>query len=761
MAKSTDDMKKNLLEEQKKAASAAASSNNKYIPQQEGNGQPNPGGEPSAPPAGYMYDPHNRPAFPKTAFIDQLTTMHDHLIEANQEQGTIAQPIPGAAERVQAMRDMRFRPDIEYAEKNRDNHANNVNPDSRYYSQNGVRFLKPKAGDLTRFAQSDFSSESRVEVIEQRGFIKSILRAISMLIQSITVLGGIRLASKTKQILPGQFGYAMNFEGNIEIYPDSPDRRIAISPWTNIKVADLNAPYVNIHNRIHLVNVPEGKFALATKDRHPVFLPAGRHFIESIDFQLKLNTDGTPDFKGKNVPVIQNGDSYMIRVPQGHVAHGDIGGKTVILEPEFSDYDKQHGTGQGAYVFHDPNFKLGVHTFVANDSKTLVNTHFQPTGNELVTLGPVRVLTVASTHAHVTQRNGELEIYGTGRHAMVDAQHVYKGEEFNLTQTKLNVAKHEIFISADGVQLTVDADLLFQVTDVKLCMKRVGVSDYKDNIKARTVAVLRQLIKGSNYLQPQEFDHVQTQPSASKEVVPHDPNTAKAQLLSTLGSSLQTALAKKLNAESGIKLDGVLITNLMPASERLRNEIESQATTIATAQRQITEAEMQKDIQRTQAETATIADKIKAENAARVLAIQTKSQAEATKVTATAEAEAAANVKRITADAELHIVKRTAEVNAAAMVTEAEARQKAGEMEAQTFAKYKGFGEQMLLARQMGDNMNKAFDGAHINMVTPGAEGAVGAMLLPSMGNFVQRMTAVPPAAAVVEHQPVQASRNT
>ena len=60
--------------------------------------------------------------------------------------------------------------------------------------------------------------------------------------------------------------------------------------WINT-FRSFDDPYVSIHDRIHLINVPQGSFGLGTKDGFPVFLPPGRHLIDSPNFKLQMKNN--------------------------------------------------------------------------------------------------------------------------------------------------------------------------------------------------------------------------------------------------------------------------------------------------------------------------------------------------------------------------------------------------------------------------------------------------------------------------------------
>lgn len=647
----------------------------------------------------------------QSVFIDTLTTVDEN-----------GQEIPGAKDKVAALRKMRFKPAQRYAAQNQADAANNQDPTATYTTTNGVRFLTPMKNPHT-INFKNFSNTSRVQVIENRSWWSSFKRGVSMFFQTVFTagLGGLRLLAKMKQILPGTFGYAMNMDGDIEIYPPSTERRIGLSPWTDIKVASITEPYINIFGRIHLVNVPEGKYATAKLDRFPVFLPPGRHIIESIDFKLDLDTD-KPKFHDMNAQWIKNGDSYIVRVPQGTVAFGDLSGQPQIFEPE-------HGT----YIFHDPTFK-----FVYNNG----NTPFENIGNKMVGgQGAVRVVTVMQTHALLSNENGELKIHRGGRHPLLNANHVCDpnkpNQEFDLTQQKILIAdNHDVFISKDGVQLQVRAEMLFKVKDVEKCIKNVGANDYRNNITARAQHIIRELLKSNNYLSTGDLHGGPSAPSSSKEIVPHNDEKAQEQLIQNIGKTLRDRLKAALDEEGGIELHDVLITNLLPLSAELRKSIESNANSIAEAQRKITEADLNREIQRTMAETDRNTAMIQANKNAEVLKINTAATAEAEKIKQAGAATAAAEALRIKTDAELHIVKRTADTNAEATIKTAEADKTAHELRAKGLEAYDPTGKQIQLLEAQAKATKGLLAGAELKLIGSDVSN-VGTMMMSSVAGML------------------------
>jgi regulator of protease activity HflC (stomatin/prohibitin superfamily) len=466
-----------------------------------------------------MINPEN---FPKTAFIDNLTLINK---KTNAE-------IDGAAERKSKMEAMRFRPDMLYATNEQregiaagNYYAFKTDDNSDEYLVNGVWFLRPmdpnKELDITLL-----KGHPGINIISpsSRTYFQSFLRGINMFIRACSVVFGFSLWASSKQILPGngQFGYAKDFNGNIEIYPPAPGYRMPVSPWTKIEVARLTDPYVEIKTdvngqevgRIHILNVPKGKYACGMKNGSPVFLPYGRHLIDSTEFKLEKDA-ATKEAKyfSESDEVISYNGSHIIRVPQGYVGHGSIREKTVILEHEYSDFDYQHGTKKGAYVFHDNNFVLGNAPAPEPGARHVGEKHanFQHIGNQIVKLDTVRVLNVPASHAVPTYNGSNLEIYAEGYHALPDALHqearYAKGTQgkseqiidIDCTENPLEFANKYNATSKDDHPIVISATLMFQIVDVDKCVRNKGLMDYQSILTTTALSTLSAVVREMKY----------------------------------------------------------------------------------------------------------------------------------------------------------------------------------------------------------------------------------------------------------------------
>lgn len=510
-----------------------------------------------------------------TAFIAGLTTLDKK-----------GQDIPQGKERVEKMRAMQFRPDKLYAEDGQraaieqgDFFDYQSDRNGAEYVLNRVRFLRPMDPTKELDIGQALKNKAGIVIIQPstRSWTKWFLRGLNMILRACTVVFAATLWHSTRQILPGngQFGYGTDIRGNIEIYPPSTGYRVPVSPATEISIANMNAPYVGIKHhvngqdvtRIHIINVPAGHYAFAMKNGSPVVLPEGRHLIDSAHFEPCLDkTSGAPVFVPKTQAVIQYNGIHIVRVPDGHVGHVQSKGKTMILEPEYTEYDLRKGTGIGAYVFYDPNVKICRSPENGEGLVGARHDYFQHQGNQLVELGPVRVLNVPASHAVPTYEHGRLVILHEGSHPLPDAHHQEarykdgpsKGRIVNIdcTENATEFYSNEEIASADPMKLTLSATLFYRITDVNKCIQNKGLSDYEEYLKKTARSEMLALISAIHY--------------APKGDESEDSN--RKQIDST---ELQTALVRRLKEilgeDSGMEITNVKVTQYTPSDQYLRH----------------------------------------------------------------------------------------------------------------------------------------------------------------------------------------------
>lgn len=639
-------------------------------------------------------------------FVDGLVTYDDeHYTTANRK----------SLQYSDILKRMRFFPETIY---NREEH--NV-ADGYHQYINGVHFIKPNFNGNTQ----DFHGMPAPKA----SFLKSVGRALTILaLLCVPIIGWAYLARNTKLIEAGNFGHAKDMHGNIEIYKPG-HRYVSLSPYTAIKKHHIGESYVNIENRQHLVNVPEGHYAFANIDKKPVILQPGRHLIESTTFELEMAGE-KPRFEPMNNQLIKHGDSYIIRVPEGQVAFGTRNGRTRLLEHEYNQYSEDRG-GFGAYIFHDPQFKLGTFSYTGEAH----TSHFTHTSRNEIVMGPVRVLTVPERYAKVTYNNGERVVLGKGRHVLGTAQHTTTKGMVDLTRQTLNIVTDETIPSKDCVRLNVTATLTYTIKDVDKLYTNIG-EDYPKIILDRASSLLRQLIKESDFNQTKEMQKARTPDlkgkASSSSLTPYDPEKADESMMAQIGDRLYNELKEQLNEEHGIELGDINIIQCMPKDLELQKDLEAEAKTIAESQVKLARATTERKQALIAAESAREVKKIQAESDAETKAIQAQSEADYHKIQEVTSAQATAESTRLRGEADLHLTQRKAETEAAAKERLAEADRKAHEERAAGLKAYDAFGQQHAMMHATGDATRGLMQGANVSMVTDSMKNAVPSLLIHS-----------------------------
>jgi hypothetical protein len=661
--------------------------------------------------------------FPKTVFIDSLTTTKD----GEQDKEAIA--------RIETLRGMRFKPHQEYANQIVSDRQHNLNPNRTHDIHNGARFLRPINGFPLTFSQADFKSET-IRVVKHT-WGQKFLRWATILFSG--PVGWIRAAAKSTLIEEGEFGFAKDIDGNIEIYNSGKGYQTGLSFATSITKAKIDSDYVNMFDRVHMIKVRSGEYAVGDLNGHPVILPPGRHLIESPQFTLKTKTDGKPDYFNQTDYVIKHGNTHIIRVPEGKVARAKLGSRIVILEPEYSAYDKKFGTGLGAYVVHDKDFELleAPTQNVQNRPANAPKEYFHNISEPLVNLDPARVLTVPQTNAAVVEHNGNKIFLRGGRYALPDATYVYKNAMYDLTDrlVTISTANDTPLMSNDKIRLQIEAQLLFTVVDVEACELKVGIQDHIENTKQRARNKLYELVSKGNYLQPVSGKNQPNNPAASSSsaVTVYNEDFARRQITADFANQVYQELSKELDASSGIRLEKVLITSLIIQDPNVRQQVESEATQAASANAALSAAKISQETAVINAETAKKKELIDASKEAEKLLIQTQSKSNA----AIVEGNASNQINTNKAQAEAANTLTLAQAKAKSIVTMAEADKTADTLRAEGLRQYdnikpENLGYNQAMVTATGNATRDLLKGANLNLISNDAKN-VGSMLLNSV----------------------------
>jgi len=172
----------------------------------------------------------------------------------------------------------------------------------------------------------------------------------------------------------------------------------------------------------------------------------GVHLYWDLFYRLRSNVkiNGTSAVSGEGL-VVQNGDQWIVVVPQGYVGLAEDMGQPVLLPP-------------------------GMHQW---SSATM---HFErciDLTQPVIPLGPYTLLTVDKGYEAVTQNNGKQEVLAGGEvHLLTHRNH--KFEKFITCKIQTDDLKRIEVMTGDNVLMHVDATVCWQIDDVKLCAEKAA-----------------------------------------------------------------------------------------------------------------------------------------------------------------------------------------------------------------------------------------------------------------------------------------------
>jgi regulator of protease activity HflC (stomatin/prohibitin superfamily) len=174
---------------------------------------------------------------------------------------------------------------------------------------------------------------------------------------------------------------------------------------------------------------------------------------------VALNTSTT-----NNGTAIQNGDRWIVVIPQGFVGLAIDMGQPVLLPP-------------------------GMHQW---RSQTMRFDTCIDLNASVIRLGPMTLLTVDKGYEAITQNNGKQEVLAGGKvHLLLHRNH--KFEKFITCKIQTDDLQRIKVMTGDNVLMVVDATVCWQITDVQKCAERGAetMKHGKDGATVETITKLR------------------------------------------------------------------------------------------------------------------------------------------------------------------------------------------------------------------------------------------------------------------------------
>jgi len=170
----------------------------------------------------------------------------------------------------------------------------------------------------------------------------------------------------------------------------------------------------------------------------------GVHLYWDLFYRIKsaVKINGAMSEKGL---VVQNGDQWIVVVPQGFIGLAEDMGQPVLLPP-------------------------GMHQW---SSATMHFNRCVDLNMPVISLGPYTLLTVDKGYEAVTQNNGKQEVLAGGEvHLLTHRNH--KFEKFITCKIQTDNLKRIEVMTGDNVLMHVDATVCWQIDDVKLCAEKAA-----------------------------------------------------------------------------------------------------------------------------------------------------------------------------------------------------------------------------------------------------------------------------------------------
>ena len=170
----------------------------------------------------------------------------------------------------------------------------------------------------------------------------------------------------------------------------------------------------------------------------------GIHLYFDLFYRLgdKVKINGTMSGDGL---VVQNGDQWIVVVPQGYVGLAEDMGQPVLLPPGMHQWSS-------ATMHFDCCIDLTL---------------------PVIALGPYTLLTVDKGYEAVTQNNGKQEVLEGGEVHLLTHRN-WKFEKFITCKIQTDDLKRIEVMTGDNVLMHVDATVCWQIDDVKLCAEKAA-----------------------------------------------------------------------------------------------------------------------------------------------------------------------------------------------------------------------------------------------------------------------------------------------
>mmetsp|Transcript_38108 Transcript_38108/g.74947 ORF Transcript_38108/g.74947 Transcript_38108/m.74947 type:complete len:521 (-) Transcript_38108:239-1801(-) len=360
--------------------------------------------------------------------------------------------------------------------------------------------------------------------------------------------------------------------------------------------------------------IKEGEYGIAMNNGQPELLGPGRHMLSSPFNRIIRVVSSSED----NIVV---SPISIIRVPQGYVGMAINNALPEVLLP-------------GLHVRKSAGFK-----FVQTSSLA----------EQLISCGPVKILTVVSGTVRVCYDKGKVQIFTEGRYAINSGTFVVGGIIVT-QQQNVRFDKHPVLLDG-GINMFVEGLLTYKVANVEKLITELGDRDLLHSIKDVTKAELARVFASIHLEQLASATSVQTDSgssdssssSSSPSAVLGQQNSVRAEGAATARTAICQDVVRAVSpfvAHWGIEIVNFQLESTKIADLKYSQEYEEASLGLAKAKANRRAVELQNQIKIEQARAGNQIVLQKAQNEAEAVTIQAEGRKRAAVIQAQGEAEA-------------------------------------------------------------------------------------------------------------------------
>jgi hypothetical protein len=528
------------------------------------------------------------------------------------------------------------------------------------------------------------------------------------------------------------------------------------------------------HGNIHIIRVPQGKYAKVTVGGEAQLLKprAEPYVFETPYFEWNNFVNQTENYIG-------HGKKHILRVPPGTVGKVTVNGQPQLLESRAEPYE-----------FDTLYFNL----VGPRNEQGQINC-FEPSTSRLITNGNLKRLIPRTGEVAITYDNGQLKVIPPSESSepvIIDsATHdvdphflpigiktlIFPSEDTKAEKRKDNSKAtedeiaYEVFTTKDSLRVGVKLMVAYEISDPALAMRRLGsTQDILEHIENCAVVDMGKAIQKCS---SQEFlSFYQTKPRNGHEDKEAESGMPSAPRAEHFQDEVKNQLSVDL-AEYGIKLVRLNVETPKVLDETIAKQMGSQS--IATAQASAKEAALDTNfaIARREAQQAAEVARIKQEQENNSKTSAARATFDATQLLKTAEVSAQVAVMELANQMAISKAKNdleAAKLRATVVQTDAAAENEKVRLQGQRLHDYPEL-LQLELARMQFEALAKTRPSVNLNVTSEEMRNFSAMSMNPFMmfGNSLARATApgaqhgvtMQTAAMPLQQQAMQSAPNS